>query len=113
MRRHPWPRHWGRRRYNPAMTTLLSAALPSSATAHVHPAAETTSGLLPAGLTDLDATRITAAISAARTESTRHVYALVWSQWERWCSTRGMPPGRSEAGRRAGPVRQADVRHLG
>jgi len=72
------------------MTTLMSAALPASATAHSHPAAETGCGL-PSGLTEVDAARITTAIAAARTESTRHVYALVWSQWERWCTVRGVP----------------------
>lgn len=41
MRRHPWRR----RRYNAVMTTLMSAALPASATAHSHPVAETGSGL--------------------------------------------------------------------
>ena len=30
------------------------------------------------------------AIAAARTETTRHVYALIWAQWERWCTTRGV-----------------------
>jgi integrase len=31
-----------------------------------------------------------AAVAAARTESTRHVYAGVWSRWERWCAGRGL-----------------------
>jgi integrase len=42
-------------------------------------------------LTEAEAARITAAISAARTEATRTVYANVWSQWERWCAARGIP----------------------
>ena len=46
---------------------------------------------LPAGLTDADAERVAAAIAAARTETTRHVYALIWAQWERWCASRGTP----------------------
>ncbi|MEP6816458.1 MAG: hypothetical protein ABI873_12990 [Marmoricola sp.] len=41
------------------------------------------------GLTDDDAARVATALSAARTESTRAVYAHAWSQWERWCATRG------------------------
>lgn len=48
-------------------------------------------GLAP-GLTDIDAARIAAAISAARTEGTRTVYAHAWRQWERWCTRRGLPP---------------------
>ncbi|MCC2309784.1 site-specific integrase [Cellulomonas chengniuliangii] len=69
------------------MTTMMSAALP--ATAVVHPVDPT--GVMPRGLTDTDAERIAAAIAAARTESTRHVYAGVWSRWERWCAGRGVP----------------------
>jgi hypothetical protein len=69
----------------------MRAALPASATAHVHPSAETPSDLLPSGLTDIDAARITAAIAAPRTKATRHLCALVWSQWERWCTLRGIP----------------------
>jgi hypothetical protein len=72
------------------MTTLMSVALPASATAHIHPPADTTRGL-PSGLTDADAARISAAIAAARTESTRHFSALVWNQWERWCAERDIP----------------------
>jgi hypothetical protein len=60
------------------MSTFMSAAPPANATTPVHPSAEPAAGL-PAGLTDADAERITAAIAAARTESTRHVYALVWT----------------------------------
>jgi hypothetical protein len=32
------------------------------------------------------------AIDAARTESTRRVYAYLWGQWARWCTTRGLNP---------------------
>ncbi len=46
---------------------------------------------LPVGLTDDDADRIAAAISAARTESTRTVYACAWRLWDRWCASRGIP----------------------
>ena len=51
----------------------MSAALPATANAHLSADAS----LLPSGLTDADTARIAAAIAAARTESTRHVYALV------------------------------------
>ena len=76
------------------MTTLMTAALPSSAAAPVHPPAHPSAGSaigLPTGLTDVDAARIAAAISAARTESTRTVYAHAWRGWERWCASRGIP----------------------
>ena len=42
-------------------------------------------------MTEVDAARITAAIAAARTESTRTVYAQAWRRWERWCDDRGIP----------------------
>ena len=97
MGKRPW--RWRHRsdRYNRGMTTLMSAALPASASVHAQPSFETATRL-PAGLTEADAARITAAISAARTEATRTVYANVWSQWERWCATRGiaaLPGGKS------------------
>ena len=41
-------------------------------------------------LTPADLARITAALDAARTPSTRHVYALIWAQWQRWCAARGL-----------------------
>ena len=66
---------------------MMSAALP--ATALVHPIDPV--GIMPRGLTDTDGERIAAAIAAARTESTRHVYAGVWRRWERWCTSRGVP----------------------
>lgn len=86
-----WPRRWQRRRrsepgdedavlapyncwVNPALT---SAARPPD---------------LPAGLTVNEAVRISEAITAAHAESTRTVYDFGWSQWERWCSTRGATP---------------------
>ncbi|TGN65751.1 site-specific integrase [Nocardioides eburneiflavus] len=68
------------------MTTMMSSALP--ATALVRPI--DTVGVMPQGLTDTDGERIAAAIAAARTESTRRVYAGVWSRWERWCASRGV-----------------------
>jgi hypothetical protein len=46
---------------------------------------------LPAGLTEIDAVRIVDAFAAAHAESTRHLCALVWAQWERWCEARGIP----------------------
>jgi site-specific recombinase XerD len=44
---------------------------------------------LPAGLTELDAARIVRAIAAAKSETTRGIYAQVWGHWERWCARRG------------------------
>ena len=94
-------------------------------TDHFDPAIGDTS--LPAGLTEADAERIAAAIAAARTETTRHVYALIWAQWERWCASRGIPalPGdplalcaylteRAEAGKANGTLNMTCVvvRHV-
>jgi hypothetical protein len=47
---------------------------------------------LPPGLTDADAARVAAAISAARAESTRTLYAHAWRQWERWCAAAASRP---------------------
>lgn len=44
------------------------------------------------GLTEVDAHRIAAAMSAAVTESTRTVYGHAWRRWERWCAGRGITP---------------------
>lgn len=48
--------------------------------------------LLPVALTEAEGERIAAAIDAARTESTRRVYAYTWGQWARWCAARGLSP---------------------
>ena len=45
-----------------------------------------------AGLTEVDALRIAAAMTAAVTESTRTVYGHSWRGWERWCAGRGITP---------------------
>jgi len=58
------------------MTNLMTAALPTTATV----APPTDLDLLPDGLTDVDTARIRSAIAAARTESTRRLYALAWAQ---------------------------------
>jgi hypothetical protein len=76
------------------MTILMCAALPATTTQPhaAHPVAghqPVGDSSLPAGLTDADAERIAAAVAAALTEASRHVYALVWAQWERWCDARG------------------------
>jgi hypothetical protein len=68
------------------MTRFMTAALPTSTTLDLirpEPPA------LPAGLTEADAVRITRAIAAAKSETTRGVYAQVWGHWERWCARRG------------------------
>jgi integrase len=108
------------------MTTLMSAAIPASARAHAQQPVET-AARLPSGLTEADAGRIAAAISAARTEATRTVYANVWSQWERWCVARGISalPGdplalcaylseRAEAGKATGTLDMSctAIRHV-
>ncbi len=130
MGERPWRwlgRRQGRvRRYNPAMTTLMSAAFPAGATTVVH-APTNAAASLPPGLTDADAARIKAALAAARTESTRTVYAQAWRQWERWCATRGIPalPGeplalcaylseRAEAGKASGTLDMSctAIRHV-
>lgn len=67
---------------------MMTAALPATASALVRPIDAV--GIMPRGLTDIDGERIAAAIAAARTESTRRVYAGVWSRWERWCASRGV-----------------------
>jgi hypothetical protein len=91
----PWRRRGDAGRYNPAMTTLMIAALSPVTAAPVHLSAEFPIGL-PSGLTEVDAARIAAAISAARTESTRTVYAHAWRQRQRqrehWCAARGLAP---------------------
>ncbi|MGA8248953.1 MAG: hypothetical protein WB797_18750, partial [Nocardioides sp.] len=87
--------------YNTAMTTFMSVGLPTTATIH----SAIGDSRLPAGLTDADAERIAAAIAAARTETTRHVYALIWAQWDRWCASRGTP---ALPGDPFGPVRLPD-----
>ncbi len=74
------------RRYTAGMTFSLIAA-PQAAP---EPLPDT--GSLPVALTDADADRIAAAISAARTESTRRVYAYTWRQWARWCTARSLSP---------------------
>jgi integrase len=110
------------------MTTFQHAAVPTSAnTVSTTTAASATLPDLPAGLTAADASRITEAISAARTESTRRLYALVWGQWQRWCHDRGVCalPGdplalcaylseRAEAGKATGTLDMActAIRHV-
>ena len=78
------------RGYNPTMTTHTTAATTPTTTptpeAGSLPAPTDAATGLPTGLTEDDAARITTAISAARTESTRTVYTRAWRQWTRWCT---------------------------
>jgi len=57
---------------------------------HRHPRPTADLDLLPAGLSASDAARIIEAIAAARTDGTRHLYDLIWCQWQRWCTERGL-----------------------
>lgn len=58
---------------------------------------------LGAALTEHDAARISAAITATHAPATRTVYASAWSRWERWCARRGIDP-RGEHALGAAPV---------
>ncbi len=87
----------GVRRYNPAMTTHTTPATTPTPEAGSLPAPADAATGLPTGLTEDDAARITTAISAAHTESTRTVYTCAWRQWTRWCTVRGITPLRRRA----------------
>lgn len=52
----------------------------------------TRSSGVPTGLTVDEAIRIADAITAAHSDSTRITHAWSWSQWKRWCTTRGADP---------------------
>ncbi|MPZ93886.1 MAG: tyrosine-type recombinase/integrase [Propionibacteriales bacterium] len=68
------------------MTHFMNCTLPTSTTLdRIRPEPPA----LPAGLTETDPARITRAIAAAKSETTRGVYAQVWGHWERWCAHRG------------------------
>jgi len=99
------------------MTIFIKTTLPTSTTVHV--VVDTS---LPAGLTRSTPERIAAAIAAARTDGTRHVYLLIWNQWERWCAALWTPalPGdplalyaylteRAEAGKANGTLNMTCV----
>ena len=80
-------------RYNEPMTT--SSPSPSLAFADQRTdllSALGSSSRLPAPLTETDATRITAAATAAYAPATRAVYAQAWSRWVHWCAGRGLVP---------------------
>ena len=78
------------RGYTAGMSTSLIAA--PDAAPELLPEARTLPAAPPVALTEADADRISAAISAARTESTRRVYAYTWGQWARWCAARNLSP---------------------
>ena len=109
------------------MNTLTLAALP--ATARPTFLAETADDpdLTRAGLTPVDAARISEALAAARTDGTRRLYDVVWGQWQRWCAERGVVAvpadpltvcayltERAEAGRATGTLDMACtvIRHV-
>lgn len=86
--RRPEHGHRGRR-YDPRMITAPTAvtAVPTQADPF-------------AGLTETDASRSAAAMTAALADSTRTAYGHAWGGWERWCSTRSLTPLPASAGRR-------------
>ena len=47
-------------------------------------------GSLPAGLLEVDAARVEAAIAEARSPATRRAYASAWALWTSWCLARGV-----------------------
>ena len=77
---------WQLPSYTARMTNLLRADLRAASVELAPVIAE------PDALTDQDAARIASAIDAARTESTRRVYAYTWGQWARWCAARNISP---------------------
>ena len=77
-------------RYTQVMTNSLLAPVRDIATATLD---DTRGDARPwLGLTDQDATRIDAALTAAYAETTRAVYAFAWRRWVRWCTGRGIVP---------------------
>lgn len=74
------------RRYTAEMTT------PPIATTAAPPSPPPPVGLSPGALTAADIDRIAAAVDAARTESTRRVYAYTWGLWARWCAAHRLCP---------------------
>jgi predicted GNAT family acetyltransferase len=68
------------------MSHFMTTALPTGTTLDL---VRPEQPALPAGLTELDAAQIPRAIAAAKSETTRGVYAQVWGHWERWCARRG------------------------
>jgi integrase len=79
------PRWWRRRAAGsggaPAPYNLWVNPSPPPAPDHLE---------LPVGLRVEEAVRIADAITASHAESTRTMYDWAWSQWERWCASRGV-----------------------
>lgn len=85
-------------RYNEPMTTpspSLSLAFADQRTDLL--SSLSSSSRLPAPLTEADATRITAAATAAYAPATRAVYARAWSRWVHWCAGRWLVSFPAEA----------------
>jgi len=76
------------------MTTSSPSPSPSTSLALADQRTDLLSSLgsssrLSAPLTEADATRITAAATAAYAPATRAVYAQAWSRWVHWCAVEG------------------------
>ena len=109
------------------MNMLMLAALPATARPAFASATAEDPDLTRAGLTAVDAERIGEALAAARTDGTRRLYDVVWGQWQRWCTQRGVTAvpadpltvcayltERAEAGRATGTLDMACtvIRHV-
>ncbi|HVK28807.1 MAG TPA: tyrosine-type recombinase/integrase [Nocardioides sp.] len=105
----------------------MIAALPATARPTFASTTTDDPDLTRAGLTSVDAARIGEALAAARTDGTRRLYDVVWSQWQRWCAQRGVTAvpadplavcayltERAEAGRATGTLDMACtvIRHV-
>jgi integrase len=86
-----WPGRW-RRRHPRWAGEAAAARAPYNLGTNPPLTPATRSSDLPAGLTVDEAVRIADAITAAHSDSTRTMYAWAWSQWERWCTGRGVNP---------------------
>lgn len=105
----------------------MLAALPANARPTFASTTTDDPHLTRARITPVDAARIGEALAAARTDGTRRLYDVVWSQWQRWCTDRDVAAvpadplavcayltERAEAGRATGTLDMACtvIRHV-